>query len=64
MPKILDSVLDKIGDTPLIRINALSTDLDCELLAKVCVCARLSFVSRARTQKITSQSHHSSTLDG
>jgi cysteine synthase len=33
--KILDSVLDRIGDTPMIRINALSADLDCELLAKV-----------------------------
>jgi cysteine synthase len=28
-------VLDRIGDTPMIRINALSADLDCELLAKV-----------------------------
>ena len=34
--KILDSALDFIGETPLIRINKISKDagLQCELLAK------------------------------
>lgn len=34
-PKLIcDSVMDAIGDTPLIRINKISSELDCELLAK------------------------------
>jgi cystathionine beta-synthase len=32
--KISDSVLDHVGMTPLIRINRLAADLDCEVLAK------------------------------
>ena len=33
--KILDSVLDGIGQTPLIRINSLGKEHECEILAKV-----------------------------
>ena len=33
--KILDSVLDRIGQTPLIRINSLGKEHECEILAKV-----------------------------
>ena len=32
--RICNSVLDAIGDTPLIRMNKISKDLECELLAK------------------------------
>lgn len=31
---ISDSVLDVIGETPLVRINHLANDLSCELLVK------------------------------
>jgi len=31
---IYDSILDAIGNTPLVRINKIASDLDCELLAK------------------------------
>lgn len=34
MDKICDSVLDVIGDTPLVRLNRVGADLPCELLAK------------------------------
>ncbi|KAJ1992213.1 cystathionine beta-synthase [Dimargaris cristalligena] len=36
-PKILDSILDQIGDTPLVRLNRIpaSEGLECEVLAKV-----------------------------
>jgi cysteine synthase len=31
---ILDSILDAIGDTPLVRLNRVIDDLDCEICAK------------------------------
>jgi cystathionine beta-synthase len=33
-PKIMDTVLDNIGNTPLVRLNKVSSGLKCELLAK------------------------------
>ncbi|RLN88323.1 hypothetical protein BBJ28_00009439, partial [Nothophytophthora sp. Chile5] len=35
-PKILDSILDHVGNTPLVRLNTISkkAGLECELLAK------------------------------
>ena len=33
-PKISDSILDHIGNTPLVRINKIGADLSCEILAK------------------------------
>lgn len=32
---ILDSVLDHIGGTPLVRVNRLASHLECELVAKL-----------------------------
>ncbi|KAJ1904827.1 cystathionine beta-synthase [Tieghemiomyces parasiticus] len=36
-PKIMDSILDQVGDTPLIRLNKIPAEegLECEVLAKV-----------------------------
>lgn len=34
MPKILDSILDAVGSTPLVRLNKVGRDSGCELLAK------------------------------
>ena len=33
-PRISDSVLDHIGNTPLVRVNKVASDLQCEVLAK------------------------------
>lgn len=33
-PLIMDTILDNIGNTPLVRLNRVSTGLNCELLAK------------------------------
>ena len=33
-PKICDTILDHIGNTPLVRLNRVASELDCELLAK------------------------------
>ena len=34
MSKILDSILDAVGDTPMVRLNKIGRDTGCELLAK------------------------------
>lgn len=34
MYRICDNIMDAIGDTPMVRINKVGSDLDCELLAK------------------------------
>ena len=34
MPKILDSILDAVGCTPMVRLNKIGRDTGCELLAK------------------------------
>jgi len=33
-PKICDTILDHIGNTPMVRINKIASELECELLAK------------------------------
>merc|ERR1719506_434992 len=33
-PKIMSSILDQVGLTPMVKINALAAHLDCEVLAK------------------------------
>lgn len=33
-PKICETILDHVGNTPLVRLNRVSSDLDCEILAK------------------------------
>ena len=33
-PAICDTILDHIGNTPLVRINRVASELECELLAK------------------------------
>ncbi len=33
-PKICDTVLDHIGNTPMVRINHVASELECEVLAK------------------------------
>jgi cystathionine beta-synthase len=32
--QILDSILDAVGNTPMVRLHSITKGLDCELLAK------------------------------
>ncbi len=34
MAKIYDSILDAVGQTPMVRMRSIGRDLDCEILAK------------------------------
>lgn len=34
MPQIYDSILDAIGETPLVRLNTIGRETGCEILVK------------------------------